>query len=121
MTADVTPAKLLELADRCEREEAGPELDIAICEATGLMQRQWISGKYLPLPVTTSLDAAVTLMPEGIEWNLTNLYGIAMSEVGLNFSDGNWQTGRHKGGHIALALCAAALRARAALTKTEEG
>ncbi len=59
----------------------------------------------------------MTLVDEGIEWNITNLYGVAHAEVGLNFSDGNWQTGRHKGGHMAIALCAAALRARAAMVQ----
>lgn len=77
--------------------------------------RPGMTGEDSPPPYTASLDAAVTLVPEGIEWNITNLYGIAQAEVGLNFSDGNWQTGRHKGGHLALALCAAALRARAAM------
>ena len=110
------PSVLRELADRCEREEPSRGLDCAIGCAVGEVADDF----DFALDYTTSLDAAVMLCPEGIEWNLTNLYGIAMADVGLNFSDGNWQTGRHKGGHVALALCAAALRARAALSKTKE-
>lgn len=115
---------LLALAERCEREEPswGLSVDIHIAVTPGAMRSTSHiyaindgTKVYNPPSYTTSLDSAVTLVPKGIEWNLTNLYGIAMAEVGLNFSDGNWQTGRHKGGHMALALCAAALRARAAM------
>lgn len=93
------------LAARCEREAPSRALNIAI--STAVCTHEWA--------YTSSLDAAARLVPEGLEWNLTNLHGIAISEAGLNFSDGNWQTGRHKGGHLALALCAAALRTRAVL------
>lgn len=118
-----TAAEFLALVDRCEREEPSRELDCEIAKAVGwtynpknLPGAPWKDAadrvEWTPPWFSFSLDAAVTLVPEGVEWNLTNLYGIAMSEVGLNFSDGNWQTSRHKGGHLALAICAAALRAR---------
>lgn len=127
---------LLTLAERCEREEPAWELECEIgcaVQAAGTIVRAsegWLINRgtqhepqwepYKPPRYTTSLDAAVTLVPDGAEWNLTNLYGVAHSEVGLNFSDGNWQTGRHIGGHLALALCAAALRARAAMEHADE-
>lgn len=59
-----------------------------------------------------SLDAALMLVPEGAEKSLSDLYGEARAEVGLNFHDGSY-TGEHKGGSLAIALCIAALRARA--------
>ena len=138
MTTPASPRQvLLDLADRCEREEPSRQLDREIAAALGYgvqvieiddehpMADVFKVGGGLEFmilpdgrrtgipPYTTSLDAAVTLLAEGCEWELTNLYGIAVASVGLNRANGNWQSGAHKGGHLALALCAASLRARA--------
>jgi hypothetical protein len=113
------PTTLIALAERCE-QAAGPdrELDIAIAAGLG-----WPDGRYsppilpfervrLPRHYTDSLDTAVTLVPEGWRWWIHSspfarcwlvaddqIIGIAQPE---------------KCATPALALCAAALRARAA-------
>lgn len=61
---------------------------------------------------TRSIEAALTLAPEGAEYSISTLYGVAIVELPLN-SD-NWQTGRRLDGNVALAICAAAIKARAA-------
>ena len=65
-------------------------------------------GKKRPHP-TRSLDDAVALVPNGAEISLTNLYGVAHAEVGLNFEEGP-KHGRHEGGNLKLALCIAILK-----------
>jgi hypothetical protein len=72
------------------------------------------NGGY-PLPAYTgSVDAALTLRPEGAEWDATTIYGIARCTVGLNMdADGGPFYGEHKGGSVPIALCIAALMARA--------
>ena len=70
----------------------------------------WISiGKVLPY--TSSIDAAMTLVPEGMEKDFTDLYGVARVSVGINAEPGPFY-GTHEGGSLAIALCIAALRAR---------
>jgi hypothetical protein len=71
-------------------------------------------GNFRPSAFTASIDAALTLVPEGAEKELSDLYGVAVAKVGLNFHDGP-EVGEHKGGSLAIALCIAALRARSAL------
>ena len=79
--ADLNPSArqvLLDLADRCEREEPSMELDGAIgyaVDATPKAKRVYKRGHYIGnkpvllrieavwLPYTSSLDAAVTLEP----------------------------------------------------------
>ncbi len=61
---------------------------------------------------TESIDAALGLVPDGAEWELTTIYHIAQCEVGLNNSDGVTHTGRRKDMNCALAICEAALKAR---------
>lgn len=61
---------------------------------------------------TASLDAALTLVPEGMEMIFSDIYNIARADVGLNDQNGPW-SGEHKGADLRLALCAASLRARA--------
>lgn len=121
-----TAAELLQLAERCEREEPSRELDGEIALAIGWEKTEtppagenWVRpDKRFAYPsppcFTISLDAAVTLLVEGDEWQITNLYGIARAEANMNASKGPTY-GEHKGGHMALALCSAALRARAAM------
>lgn len=108
------PEALNELADRVEREEPSYSLDMAIS-----LQ---ITGSELPsLLYTTSLDAAVTLVPEGWSWGVDgqssltfegSVWKCAGREGGFLVGDNIERYGRHK--VAAAALCAAALRARAA-------
>lgn len=103
---------LIELAERCEKA-SGPdrEIDIDIQQVIGGaiptgFQMQY-EGVRLP-GYTASLDAAMMLVPEGmaieLAWNAARL---ADARVGWK------RPGIAKS--PALALCAAALRARAAL------
>lgn len=94
--------------------EGSRELDQAIY-AEILERNPFYPGPALGSPYvqhyTTSLDAALTLVPEGMEISLTDLYGIPMAEVGLNVPEGS-HTARLEHGTLPLALCIAALRAR---------
>ena len=65
-----TPEALNELADRVEREEPGYELDKEIKRSLRRVDGSRISG--MPRHYTTSLDAAVTLVPGGDDtfWRL---------------------------------------------------
>jgi hypothetical protein len=114
------PTTLLALAERCE-QAAGPdrELDAEIALAIGYTREKkgreriawWRNPKgqqigydgwhNFPPSFTASLDAAVTLVPEGCGWMVMN----NAAKVG------RWPS---RGATPALALCAAALRAKAA-------
>jgi hypothetical protein len=59
--------------------------------------------------VTSSLDAAMSLLSKGSEYDVTNLYGVARAHVGMNDEDGGHH-GEHLGGNVTIALLAAALR-----------
>lgn len=127
--------QLLDLAARCEREGPSFELECAIEQAIQSpgcvihtsdgwlinrhgtpMTPQW--ERLKPPRYTSSLDAAATLVSEGVEWNLTNLYGVARAEVGLNFSDISWESAARPDGNLVMALASAALKARAAVEGT---
>ena len=140
MTASppIDPSVLLALAERCEREESSRELDAAILNAVGhqaIARKIALSGwewrkngigiwSRMPWP-TTSLDSAVTLVPEGWAW--------FVQWIGSPFTEGSvrlWipaqRTQKLKiedtdgvGKTPTLALCAAALRARAAIAELE--
>lgn len=60
---------------------------------------------------STSIDAALTLLPLGYEYDLTNIYGVARVSVGLNCEPGPFY-GANECGSVPLALLAAILRAR---------
>lgn len=60
---------------------------------------------------TSSIDAAMTLVPKGMEKDFTDLYGVARVSVGINANPGPFY-GTHEGGSLAIALCIAALKAR---------
>ena len=62
---------------------------------------------------TTSIDAVLTLLPKGMEFELTNLYGVAAVGMGLN--TGSPCYARREDGNITLALLSAILRARQAM------
>ncbi len=122
------PATLLALAERCE-QATGPdkELDFTI---DGFMLKHGpetdrIRNPRYVLPYTASLDAAVTLVPEGWRWKAI----LRDSIRGENTGEGYVHNGRlHMTGDYrgfsnfaatpALALCAAALRARAAMAQS---
>lgn len=126
---------LIELAERVEAAEVGSDdLDRDIMRALGFsyrverrsigltygkawdmhLFREWVRGEEVVrescVPrYTASIDAAMTLVPEGHDW-LFNTRGVYShvwepKEVG----DGYWQA---RAATPALALCAAALRAQ---------
>jgi hypothetical protein len=125
---------LLALAERCEAaSEGGSDLDNAILNALGYSWRgmgywfhddshQWKGGKSF----TTSIDAAMALLDQyGVLMQLSDIGadGLPLARVGRPDLDGeSIFTGISSGVSIqatplsglALALCAAALRARAA-------
>lgn len=136
---------LLQLAERCEREKPSDDLDLKIATASGWRfgggrpkGGAWIAPNGVsyhgntfagPPKFTTSLDSAVTLVPENRSFELTfsaagdgalrraRLWDWRRSATGLD--PGNeWLT---TGKTLPLALCAAALRARAALANDRKG
>jgi hypothetical protein len=126
------PATLLALADRCE-QAAWPDkmLDYEIAWAAGYRfekakfeKRKWwrdskgvrcsgLAADAEPPRFTASLDAAVMLVPEGCEWLRKSGQCMTVYRVPDDLKE--WA--RHIDARCAtpaLALCAAALRARAA-------
>jgi hypothetical protein len=124
-------ADILQLAEYCE-QATGPDwkLDAAIalatnwqdcipCDFNGIKHRM---GGILNAPhFTASLDAAMTLVPDGYIWAATNmdpetgLVTRAASMVSPNpDADADADADPAIAATPALALCAAALRARAA-------
>lgn len=102
---------LLDLADRCEREEPSRELDFLI--GVALVGRPPIAGWEHELPCyTTSVDAAFTLS----NWLLISLSDIAadgMIQCELGDPGRNLVAVSVCARTRALALCASSLRARA--------
>jgi hypothetical protein len=99
--------------------EGSLELDLAISEQIGDFQQskkdyeqdgRW-SGK-LPL-YTTSLDAALTLVPDGWHVNITGEQG--SSGWGVCLTSGQLQEKIGLAPTLALALCIVSLRARQAI------
>jgi hypothetical protein len=131
---------LLELAERCEKAEGRDRvLDGDIADAldlapgwagerlSGLNQATWSTGRdYWDAPAfTRSLDAALTLVPEGLEWELLAYdakrdprFGRFQARIMLlTYTEDPEELGPQaiaNGTAPALALTAAALRARAA-------
>ncbi len=128
---------LLALADRCE-QAAGPdrELDVAIARALDWKplyrddyskwwppaavadarerKRSILHHPTQPLPAfTASLDAAVTLVPDG--WTWARFHGGTVECMTLNGPGNSILFERGECVFTALALCSAALRARAAM------
>ena len=102
------PADLLALAERCEREEPSFLLDSAITLA---MHPEYAGEGTSTVtakvhPYTTSIDAAVGLVPEGMAWT-------AGCEPDFTPFARLWEHDLVWASTPALALCAAALRARA--------
>lgn len=117
--------QLLALADRCEREEPSAELQQAIGLALGWTWKIGVSTRWFEPNGTEahrlpdwlhSLDAAVTLVPEWHRWSVetgTMCNAVVHNLEALFPGDRTKVTGRSA--RPAPALCAAALRARAAL------
>lgn len=107
--------KLLELADECERA-GGPDrsLDLAIICAAFPKVKLGGVPEY-----TSSLDAALTLVPEGHDVKITQASGPGRADwygrCALRTEWGDGISHRGNAANGALALCAAALRARAAI------
>jgi hypothetical protein len=112
------PATLLALAERCE-QAAGPdkELDFTIDDFMLKYgaETDCIRNPRYVLPYTASLDAAVTLVPEGWRYDLTNGDLISEEKPAARLTPdfaGPCFNGYAR--TVPLALCIAALRARAA-------
>jgi hypothetical protein len=71
---------------------------------------EWLENQ----PYTASLDAAIALVPEGHEWLRKNPESMTVYRVPDDLKE--WAQHIYgRGATLALALCAAALRARAAI------
>jgi hypothetical protein len=107
----------LELAERCEKATGEDlELDLAIGDAVGTWPAKPNTFKF-PRRYSRSLDAAMTLVPEGLIWAVTNCgaedrlipdMSVASAVVGKADDPSKPSVAATP----ALALCAAALRAR---------
>ena len=108
------PTTLLALADRCE-QAAVPDAGLDLAIWTSLLDTP---GFRPPSPwrtdYTASLDAAVTLAPEGCDWHVqaNPSVGACWASVGGPIKQ-RISSDVRKAATAALALCAAALRARA--------
>jgi len=118
-------ATLLALADRCERATGTDrELDGAIAMAMFPAHRR---GMYVRRHYTASLDAAVSAVPEGwrvstADWSIAGRYTWMLKGPctrwvigpdGEKEAGSDWSAYAVSHSHPALALCAAALRAKA--------
>ena len=132
------PDTFIALAERCE-QAAGPSngLDAEIALAIGYtherrgtdrarwwrtpagQQLAYVGYKNHPLFFTGSLDAAATLVPEGCDWHCQSNPSVSacwasVSPMKFDSKLQEWGSGMRRASTPALALCAAALRARAA-------
>ena len=129
------PTTLLALAERC-KQAAGPDrvLDAEImCALLGHMIHKdsdpakghfafWIGEPENSVcmncsgwaRITESLDEAVTLVPEGWEWEIYSDGGALLFVVPRHIDETQRNATCRSAATPALALCAAALRARAA-------
>lgn len=67
---------------------------------------------YDPPLYTTSLDAALTLRPDGAEYSISTLYGTATVELPLNGGAQASEVWQRKDGNVILAFVQCCLRAR---------
>lgn len=104
---------LLDLAERCEREEPSWDLDVVIGRWFGQHDYAWWRDRAGPSDFTRSIDAAVTLVPEGLNRSVRTVapYRPRASVWSCDMSVEENASGNTE----ALALCAAALKARAAM------
>lgn len=118
----MTREHLIALAERCEQAE-GPsyELDREIMFAMmpdSVKKQRMIDGIVSapwPAKYTASIDAALTLVPEGwsvlCAWNPTGRCKCDLSDGPMDGRSRRW-VGAEPSATPALALCAAALKAR---------
>lgn len=91
------------------REHMEPRWDDELCT---------MSKPIFDIPhYTASIDAALTLLDAGVEYEISTLYGQAHVSVGLNLGEGGPESVTRKDGNVPLAICQAslALRARTAV------
>lgn len=62
---------------------------------------------------TASIDAALTSLEAGLEYEISTLYGLAHVSVGLNLSEGGPESVTRKDGNVPLAICQASIARRA--------
>ena len=138
---------LLELAERCEKA-TGPNrsLDVEICVATCTVDSSvnpqyvqnmrpdddddgWVLYEYedenytdCAASFTESIDAAMKLVPEGLDWRVDTMTGLPGAIVCLPNAWLSHKTAPRMvhGKTPALALAAAALRARASAVTSKE-
>ncbi|HSM79191.1 MAG TPA: hypothetical protein VLT57_16245 [Bryobacteraceae bacterium] len=129
-------AEIAELIERMERASGSDrELDVCIARLTSIEGQRvtddgrveyWVGVEndfgpgWYPAPVeiphySSSIDAALSLVPEWWEYTLTTIYGSAHAEIPLNDTRVDAQNGEHKGGSMPIAVCISALKAIAAL------
>ncbi len=112
------PITLLALAERCE-QAAGPDKELDFTIDNFMLKHgpeaDRIRNPRYVLPYTTSLDAAVTLVPEGWRWWVNSSpFGRCWLVANDQIAD---KAQSEKCATPALALCAAALRARATMSQ----
>lgn len=127
MPSNTEYAELLELAERCEKAE-GPDRELDRLIGATIYQLEvgrtvpGIEGCYSP-EYTASLDAALTLAPEG--WPVFHLFNCHLGpdrwiwEADLAPQRSYADILRGQAATPALALCAASLRARASLEASD--
>ena len=126
MDVETIAKRLLALAERCEKVEGpdhGLDTDISVCLAGDPDKHDWRNHTWLAY--SASLDAAMTLIPEG--WRLAN-FGETVIEGNDPWNarvlekrfDGRGGRAEGDAATPALALCAASLRARAALQENHD-
>jgi hypothetical protein len=101
----------LALALRCEKEEPSRKLDAEIGSTLEVYSDKGSALYDWPLRYTTSLDAAVTLVPEGWCWMTGTSAAVWAGVRQPSFMNIQAKT-------PALRLCVGALRARAAMEPT---
>jgi hypothetical protein len=99
---------LEELADACEKA-TGPSIGLDHDIARAIAGP---GGSYCSCNYTASLDAAMTLVPEGWSWNVANLSGLSRCEANA-FAPLHGGETHARAETPALALTAAALRSHA--------
>lgn len=108
-----------DLIQRLEAAEAGSrELDVEIAKLLGVYIRAWGLPPYHPTenvsPYTTSLDAALTLVPEGLASAVGTMFGMSQPPWGVVWQANGRPMATCEAATPALALCIAALKAREA-------
>jgi hypothetical protein len=122
-------SRLLDLAARCQAA-TGPDqaLDEAIERAIGTYSAfsYYTLGdndqpNYVPTRYTASLDAAMQLVPEGASWQMGRGFSFAWAIVSLPSEDPMTEPREMtaEAATPALALCTAALRARASMESSK--